>query len=250
MPAGDQHGETFYSTRYYREKYANERTRLADYFPSERRFLERIVQPGMRVLDIGCACGGLIGALAEIADDVSYIGVDVTPELLEIGQERYPEATFILADATGGVPVEQGSVDLVTAFGVAVHEPRYRDVLSHAYDVTRRYLLYDVRIHGGAVETVDMDTAYVVNASGLRNHYVVTPYADVEAFAVGLEPPPQSVEIYGYYSPVGTSKSVILPSSIEQVCTAGVLVTRSGPHEETRLHVELPDDVRGDQPAV
>ena len=237
----------YYETPFYRQKYAEERTRLSDFFPSERRFLERVARPGMAVLDVGCACGGLLNALQELVSDVHYVGVGrLTPALSEVARLRHPQATFLLADASEGLPVPPLSFDLVTAFGVSVHEPRYRDVLAAAYTKTKQYLLYDVRIQAGGEETSDIATAHVVNASGARNHYVVTPYREVVSFACDLRPRPSHVEIFGYYSSVGDAKTVTLPDGATTVCTAAVLIEReSRESKHTILEVEHPPDIVG-----
>ena len=92
-------------------------SRLADFFASERRFLERVARPGMAVLDVGCACGGLLNALRELVGDVDYVGVDMTPALLEEARLRHPQATFLLADASEGLADAAMPFDLVTAIG-------------------------------------------------------------------------------------------------------------------------------------
>ena len=52
----------------------------------------RYVKPGDKVLDAGCGYGWLSEVLPK---DVSYVGVDGSPHLIEEAKERFPDKTFL-----------------------------------------------------------------------------------------------------------------------------------------------------------
>ena len=53
-----------------------------------------LVRPGLRVLELGCGTGDLLAAL-----DPEYgVGVDFSPEMIEIAKSRHPDLSFIEAD--------------------------------------------------------------------------------------------------------------------------------------------------------
>src|SRR4029077_1642149 len=58
------------------------------------RIYKFIVPPGRRVLELGCGAGDLLAALAP-----SYgVGVDFSPSMVALAQERHPELKIVLGD--------------------------------------------------------------------------------------------------------------------------------------------------------
>ena len=96
-------------------------TRPKEYFLKLARLLEeyRAKLPAKaRVLDIGCATGGLIGFLAERFPDWSYHGVDISDELLMVARRSVPNAEFSTGSALELNPDLKGKFDVVLCLGV------------------------------------------------------------------------------------------------------------------------------------
>jgi SAM-dependent methyltransferase len=70
------------------------------------------LQPGMRVLDVGCGTAGL----RALEPDLEITGVDL------VARPGYP-GPFLQADVTEGLPYEDGAFDLVYASSVVEHVP-------------------------------------------------------------------------------------------------------------------------------
>ncbi|MFJ9778527.1 GrpB family protein [Amycolatopsis sp. NPDC101161] len=69
---------------------------------------------GRRVLDVGCAAGHLSALLAERGADV--LGVDASAGMVSSAQRKFGEvARFEVADVTRPLPLEPGSIDVITA---------------------------------------------------------------------------------------------------------------------------------------
>jgi SAM-dependent methyltransferase len=65
------------------------------YFHDEdARYLQFLIRPGVRVLELGCGNGDLLASLAPSEG----VGVDFSPAVIAIARERHPNHQFILGD--------------------------------------------------------------------------------------------------------------------------------------------------------
>lgn len=79
-----------------------------------KRFLAEAVTPGCRVLDVGCGTGLLTRGLEE---SVEVVGVDLSPEMLELAREGRPSGTWRVHSYHEPIPEELGRFDVVLAVG-------------------------------------------------------------------------------------------------------------------------------------
>jgi len=56
------------------------------------------VQPGERILDLGCGTGYLTQQINDLGADV--VGIDYSPEMIRKAKETYPEVSFSVANAS------------------------------------------------------------------------------------------------------------------------------------------------------
>jgi ubiquinone/menaquinone biosynthesis C-methylase UbiE len=82
-------------------------------------FARANVQPGERVLDLGCGQGDLTAVLAEAG--ARPLGVDVADAPLRRARHRHPELSFELAPIDGPLPFADGTFDVVWASEVIEH---------------------------------------------------------------------------------------------------------------------------------
>lgn len=63
-----------------------------------RQFWAEIDFAGKKVLDIGCGFGEMGNFLTKRYINVSYVGIDITPEFIKNGQKMYPQLDLKIAD--------------------------------------------------------------------------------------------------------------------------------------------------------
>ncbi|MCD1293540.1 class I SAM-dependent methyltransferase [Methanocella sp. CWC-04] len=90
------------------------------------------------VLDVGCGFGDLYGYMVKKGMTVSYTGVDINPDFIEIAKQVYPDARFMAADFE-----EEdigGNFDWIFAAGIFTikisdNEAFIRNMLKKMFDV-------------------------------------------------------------------------------------------------------------------
>lgn len=82
--------------------------------------LEAGLQAGHRVLDLGCGSGRLAHALAE-RQEVSYLGLDVVPELLDYARAGAPAGYRFELNTALAIPAGEGAFDFACAFSLFTH---------------------------------------------------------------------------------------------------------------------------------
>jgi SAM-dependent methyltransferase len=104
-----------------------------------RAVTEAQLPPGGVVVDAGCGTGRALPALrAAVGDAGVVIGVDLTPQMLDVARARgrAERAALLLADARR-LPFAGGSVDAVFAAGLIMHLPDPAAALAELARVTR-----------------------------------------------------------------------------------------------------------------
>ena len=93
-----------------------------------------------RVLDVGCATGALVSHLKQRFSNMSFLGIDVSEELLEVAKDKVPNASF-LASGVQEVPTKfSEKFDVVLCFGVLgiFDEIEAEDAVLNMLSVTKR----------------------------------------------------------------------------------------------------------------
>ncbi len=112
------------------ENYA--RTRA--FIPEDIEELADYTFSGERILDSGCANGRLFGILQE--KKISYFGIDISKELIEIAKSKYPTGNFQVADALN-LPFSDNFFDKVYSISVLHNIPSKDFQLQYLKEVRR-----------------------------------------------------------------------------------------------------------------
>lgn len=64
------------------------------YYQDDRAYMQFLVRPGLRVLDLGCGNGSLLNDMQPSFG----MGIDLSPKMIEIAREKYSDLEFICGD--------------------------------------------------------------------------------------------------------------------------------------------------------
>jgi demethylmenaquinone methyltransferase/2-methoxy-6-polyprenyl-1,4-benzoquinol methylase len=114
-------------------------------------WMDRVIGPSARVLDLACGTGDLAFAAATRASHGAVLGIDASPNMIELARERASRegassnVRFEVGDMTT-LDVESSSVDVVTAGYGLRNVPDYNRAVGEIARVLRR---------GGTLATLD-----------------------------------------------------------------------------------------------
>jgi 23S rRNA (guanine745-N1)-methyltransferase len=86
------------------------------------------LRPGAAVLDVGCGEGYYLGSLAQ-APGVQAHGVDLSTAAADLAARRYPQGTWIVANADRFLPWAEGAFDLILSIDARLSPSEMRRVL-------------------------------------------------------------------------------------------------------------------------
>jgi ubiquinone/menaquinone biosynthesis C-methylase UbiE len=94
---------------------------------------------GRTVVEIGCGVG--TDGIEFARNGANYIGVDLTPNSIELTRERFQvfgvPGRFEVANAEQGLPLPDASVDHVYSFGVIHHSPVPEKIVQEIYRILK-----------------------------------------------------------------------------------------------------------------
>ena len=220
--------------------YARYRQNVSDLYPSERVFLPRVLFPGVKVLDVGCASGGFFNIMRTLEPAIDYTGIDIAEPSIETARQKYPEAKFLVTNGLQ-IPFNDNEFDLVHCTGVLVIEPRYREILKEMYRVSNRFVLADMRLLKNTEVAADQERSYYKiqfegEYEGATVPYVVSDADQVVNSILTLEPRPQALRGTGYFHAV----SAMARTPHKEVCMTIFLIQKGRP-DTTSTEMDLDD---------
>lgn len=94
------------------------------WFVGRRRIMRALVErlappnPNRLIVDVGCGTGGNIGALS---NDYRAIGIDTSPDAIELARARFPRAQFVLGRAPDDLGPAAGEASVFLLMDVLEH---------------------------------------------------------------------------------------------------------------------------------
>jgi SAM-dependent methyltransferase len=206
-----------------------------------------------RVLDVGCAAGGLFDALSTKSSIEHYHGVDINPQAIKFASESHANnalASFECADILESNSVET-QYDLVCSLSCADWNVDTLKIIQAAWKAVKPggNFVISLRLTDRAsVNALDQSYQFIVyddreptEADEIAN-YVVFNANEVVNLLLNLGPKPSHVLSYGYWG--FPSKSARTP--FEKLVFAVFLIQKNpaGSQDyDTQLALHLPADV-------
>lgn len=215
------------------QAYTDKRSKAGPY-KSEEYFIKRVLRSRDKALDVGCACGGYFPILQGQQPDIAYQGVDISAKAVDLAQKTHPTANFRTLDASQGLPFGDREFDYVQCLNVQVHVPDWRNLFRECWRVSKRDLLFDIRLlaqngeHKSVASMEEGDVPYIF----LGQDTVHSMLAEIRGQVQGLH-------IFGYYHPPQT-EAIMPPGVKPDDCCMTILWLSRGPLEP-QFEVHLPD---------
>lgn len=237
--------------------YRHNRRHWNEFYPSEQKVFETIAERGAafrRVLDVGCAAGGLGDALSErFASIKSYTGVDINRQAIETATALAAKSAiakrFIRGDICDCPDLAHETFDLVTALGVADWNLDPEGIMDRCWEHVQPggYLVISLRLTPArTICDISRSFQYVwfeptpPPTDAEKAPYNVFNVADAMRWLRGLNPRPASIYCYGYWG----KPSAMARTPYDRLVFSVIGLQKSeNPVQQTKIDAELPADV-------
>lgn len=139
-------------------------------------YLQNIFLIGENIVEIGCGSGLIYESMLNhrIVTPSSYIGGDVSLNMLTIAKQRYPQVPFLRLDIFQ-LPFDTASVDNVINIQVLQHLPGYKDAVKELVRVTRKQLIIDTWFVSGNEDSISFQNSGAGDTEKFFNNFYSYP---------------------------------------------------------------------------
>lgn len=123
--------------------------------------LDPLVSEGTTLLEVGCGGGYYSEIMAHRYPTLVYRGLDLSPAMIEVAREHYPQTEFVVGSAYD-LPYADSSIDIVMDGVALIHMPDWRLALTQYARVARSHVV----LHGLTVSDSSPTTQFAKYAYG------------------------------------------------------------------------------------
>jgi len=245
-----------YKTSAIEQFYKNNRIAWKDFYESERHIFDLILKhKGKfgRVLDIGCATGGLGMALSEKGEIDHYVGVEINAQSVQTAKLKPSEvfpARFICADILSCSELSGEKFSTVFSLGVADWNVETTAIIDRAWDHVGEsgFLVVSLRLSlEEGINNFKKSYQDIVFSSNQNNEprerapYVVFNAGDAIQTLEALTPMPTTIFCYGYWGKPSKTASTPYENLIFSVFAIQKGDAKSA-QKKVQLELNLPSD--------
>lgn len=128
------------------------------------------------LLDVGCGTGPMIELLLKEFPDKSYTGIDLTPRMIEVAQEKKLNHTRFLVGDSENLPFAENTFDVIVCTNSFHHYPNPQAFMKEASRVLKdggRLILRDYtsnKIMVWLMNHIEMPLAHLVGHGDVKIH--------------------------------------------------------------------------------
>ncbi len=215
-----------YKTKQISEYFSVNRVKWDQFYPSEKWIFERVAGPDGqigRVLDAGCAAGGLGLALGERFSLSEYVGVDINVPAIEFANNRRTKYScpcdFLCGDILEINTLQAEGFDNVFSLSCADWNIRTEDIINRCWNYVRRggnFVLTLRLTPEASLCNFSESFQYICSGNQLpesttgleRAQYVVFNAREAFSLLASLQPRPTGITAYGYWgTPSSTART-------------------------------------------
>ncbi|MEA5421443.1 class I SAM-dependent methyltransferase [Spirulina sp. CCNP1310] len=236
-----------YKTARISKYYQSNRVKWEQFYPSERIVFEKLnPKSNVRVLDIGCGCGGLGLALAEKFSISDYTGVEINEQAVRAGQSLNPNARLLCTDILHSYLPDELSqpFDLVVSLSCIDWNIEFNNMLNRAWKLVKAggYFVSSFRLtHQSGVADINRSYQFInfeEQREGEKAPYVVCNASELLGELRSFNPN----KIYGYGYWGKPSKTAVTP--FEQVCFCVIALYKGEfPEISPSVTLEFPPEI-------
>jgi ubiquinone/menaquinone biosynthesis C-methylase UbiE len=142
--------------------------------PMRKEIRKTLKKLGVKsVLDVGCGPGVDYEGYKKAGLNLDYVGIDITPKMIEVCKEKFPEAKFHVGDIYN-LRFPDASFDAVVCKDVLCHLPEYDSALQELYRVSK-----DVVIIGLFIPMDEESTKVILDRGFLNIKYNINEFLGV-----------------------------------------------------------------------
>ncbi len=103
-------------------------------------------QNSKEIIDIGCGTGSFLGLIQSISDNGrSFVGIDLSHEMIKIAHSKHPDIDFIVADSDN-LPIKEGLFDRVLSVTHLQNLPEPKQTIEEMSRISTEDAIFAVSI--------------------------------------------------------------------------------------------------------
>jgi SAM-dependent methyltransferase len=242
-----------YCSRELSDFYSKNRNSFSGFYPSEKWVFDKVFKSNGsfgKILDVGCACGGLSAALNEKYDFKSYTGIDISKASIE-SAKRIVKLKLPTKFIAGDIVLQKNQknkYDTVFSLSCADWNVQTNKIFNVSWNALKPggFMMISLRLTDGkGINNIRKSYQYI-NMSGRDKNpeianYVVFSLKDAVELFSSQRPSPESIGAYGYWGK--PSKTAVTPYKRLVFAVFYIKKSKDSGIKSIRTEFNLPSDI-------
>jgi ubiquinone/menaquinone biosynthesis C-methylase UbiE len=123
----------------------NNRSTYGSLYKGEKYLISKYIEKDDRILDIGCAQGGMYKILKKKFGEIDYTGVDFNKKMINLAKNKFNYKKFYFYKDKNYLGFFKKRFDVVIIFGILHLNYDWKNILINAHKVAKKRILFDLR---------------------------------------------------------------------------------------------------------